>query len=379
MRRKTCNFNALIASVSKDEFVEYYFSHSRKETEAYFNIGSTVFTKFMKYYNIVKPKDLINTIRSETNFEKYGVNNQFQRVEYIKDAYIEHNGSLEAHYKKAVATQKERALAKGFNSLSQTPEVKEKRKATIQAKYGCNYYFQSDAFKKQASSTKENRYGDSKYHNIEKMKATNLAKYGVEYNFASDDDSINGRGTYFKKLKDPEFKERVVTKRRDTCIERYGEDYYFNQVQLMMDSLLTKADSKVNDAVAAHLLELGVPFTKEFRINNFFYDFKLGKYLIEINPYATHNTSWSPFNTQINENYHRIKSINAKDNGYICIHIWDWINLDAVLYHINNKTLTVTDTGKPIKHIFDTKTLELTNKETDSTVIIYDDGFCLNI
>jgi len=49
--------------------------------------------------------------------------------------------------------------------------------------------------------------------------------------------------------------------------------------------------------------------------------------------------------------------------------------IEPILYHILEKDLDIVDTGKPVKHIYDTKNKCLTNKESENTVIIYDDGF----
>ena len=91
----------------------------------------------------------------------------------------------------------------------------------------------------------------------------------------------------------------------------------------MIDSISSKANSKVNSAFMHHLVTLGLPFEKEFKLGNYIYDFKLGKYLIELDPYATHNSSWGIFGNPKAYDYHRKKSLNALANGYKCIHIFD--------------------------------------------------------
>ena len=105
-------FDKVIANVSKECFTEYYFSHSSKETQEHFNIGSTVFARIRDYYGIKKPSNLINDVRCKTNMEKYGVQNIFQDTERINNAYIKKDGSLENHYKKCTNIQKESILEK---------------------------------------------------------------------------------------------------------------------------------------------------------------------------------------------------------------------------------------------------------------------------
>lgn len=239
-RRKTIRFDQLLKTVTKEEFENFYFSHSRIDTEEHFNIGSKVFTKFVKHYEIVKPKKLSN---SKTNVRRYD--------------------------------------------------------------------------------------------------------------------------------------KSVFPEQKQSCVDHF-EDYYIQQVKKMVNSLNNNLQNHINNTIAAYLVSKAIPFKREFQVGSYTYDFKLGKYLLEINPSATHNI-WSLSGSSLTTDYHRNKTLNAQNNDFICIHVWDWLNLDAILYHIIVKDLTIMDTGAPVKHIFNMKTKELTNIETDDTVVIYDDGFCLNI
>ena len=207
------------------------------------------------------------------------------------------------------------------------------------------------------------------------MRVTNLQKFGYEYNFASDDEIINGRGTYHSMLKDPEYKKQIAVKKSATCKQKYGEDYYTEQVKKMIASIASKANSTYNTRFASFIMSYGIPFDREFSIGKYFYDFKLGKYLLEVNPYPTHNATWGIFGEPKAEDYHRKKTINALDNGYTCIHIFDWTNATDILYNIVNKQIDIMDTGSPKKYIFDTKLNNLVDTESENTVIIYDDGF----
>ena len=61
-------------------------------------------------------------------------------------------------------------------------------------------------------ATKEEKYGDSGYNNIEKIKETNLNKYGVE--------NISQASVYKDNI------ESIREKAKETCIEKYGTEYY---------------------------------------------------------------------------------------------------------------------------------------------------------
>lgn len=368
-------FHRTLQSISKQQFIDYYFSHSRKETQSHFNIGNTVFDKFMKYYNIVKPKELINAVREETNTNIYGVANQFQRVEHLKESYINVCGSIENHKKKCVNAFKKSVIEKYGDVGGASRAGLNTRKALCKSIYDADYYVQSDDFKNKSSATKEIKYNDKGYHNINKMIQTNLERYGVKYNFSSDNCTINGRGTYHDMLKDEEYKNAVNSKRTATCKEKYGEDFYLNRVKQMIETLSSRSHSKTNKEFKSYLLSLGIPFETEFNIGKYFYDFKLGKYLLEIDPYSTHNTTWGVFNNPKSADYHRLKTLNAFNNNYTCLHIFDWTNVNELIYNIVNKNITIEDTSVTKKYIYDTRQKKVVDTESNDTVVIYDDGF----
>lgn len=91
------------------------------------------------------------------------------------------------------------------------------------------------------------------------------------------------------------------------------------------------ANSKPNLNFKSLLEQNDIEFSREFRLENFSYDFKVGNNLIEINPTATHNSTWSPFGTPLERDYHLEKRECAVRNNFNLICIWDWDNLDKVI------------------------------------------------
>lgn len=111
----------------------------------------------------------------------------------------------------------------------------------------------------------------------------------------------------------------------------------------------------------------------------FFYDFKIDKYLIEIDPWITHNSS-----AEYNKNYsvkdkyyHQQKSIVAKEHGYICFHIFDWINMQDIIDIILSQVDFDIQIQEPTLHIYDYKNNKIVNEANKTSVFIYDDGFIL--
>lgn len=369
--------------ITKEEFEEYYKIHTKPDTWEHFNMSVPVFDAFIKFHNIIKTKDDINATRVQTTLQLYGVENVSQSDE-VKTNTIRNvtskYGSHEAFISYQKTRQRESIIERYGSTSGHFWAGNEKRKNTCLERYGVESYFSSDVAIDKIRRTKLEKYGDSGYHNMEKMKETMLKRYGVEYNIASDNPEINGRGTYHKKLKeDPEFKQSVIAKRVNTCKTLYGEDYYIQQVRKALKAVSSHGNSNVNKYFAAYLLSCGIPFEKEVAVGNFVYDFALGKSLIELDPYATHNCSWGIFGDPKDKEYHRNKTLNAIKNGYQCYHIFDWCDYRTLIYSIINKKCHKIDTGLPKMFIFDTKTKELVSEENNDTVVIYDDGFEVTI
>lgn len=114
-------------------------------------------------------------------------------------------------------------------------------------------------------------------------------------------------------------------------------------------------------------------FKRKFR-----FDFKVGDYLIEIDPFITHNSS-KIFTKKYGVRdvyYHQLKSKIAFEHGLTCIHIFDWIDIDYVIDTIlkGKIQLKIKDFEQPRKYIYNYKQNKLVKKEGGDTVIIYDDG-----
>jgi len=119
-----------------------------------------------------------------------------------------------------------------------------------------------------------------------------------------------------------------LEKARQTCLERYGVNWACQR----QEARLKGQNSTTNLAFEEKLKALNIEYSREFPINSYSYDFKAGKYLIELDPYATHNSTWGiRGNKEKPYTYHKDKSTLAADNGYFCIHIFDWDDQDKIL------------------------------------------------
>lgn len=114
---------------------------------------------------------------------------------------------------------------------------------------------------------------------------------------------------------------------------KYG--FYWNCLlpQCMTAIGSKSCHTKPNELFAKLLDDNNISYTREFVINHKSYDFKINNILIEINPFATHNSTWSIFNKSkgIDKSYHFNKSQLANSNNYRCIHVFDWDNPKKII------------------------------------------------
>ena len=281
----------------------------------------------------------------ETFLKKYGVDNPAKSKEVL------------------VKIQKTNLDRYGVECSAQSEVVKEKIKATNLKKYGVEYSFQAEEVKDKIKATSLERYGvdnpsksdviknrivESNRKNLGvdypmqskevmgKSRITSLEKYGTEYPNQSDivkskiDASTLEHYGVNRACKLDEFKQKIV----DTNRERYGVDY----TCLIYSGKLKGNDSSYNRSFAELLDINNIIYEREFLLQKYSYDFKVGNTLIEVDPAATHNTYFSPYgDNRIDVNYHRDKTRLAKDNGYNVIHIFEWDDINKVVQLLKNR------------------------------------------
>lgn len=167
-------------------------------------------------------------------------------------------------------------------------------------------YFDCHKSKKQAAklswATKYEIYPSDNINNWQKGQQTRITNYGTL---------------------EESYKQGLI-KQKQTMVERYGVEN-----PLCLDYLSThrkKKFTKPNNQFAKILDNNGIKYEREFVLETKSYDFKVGNFLIEINPTVTHNTYYIPYGNKngLDENYHKIKTDLANKYNYRCIHVWDW-------------------------------------------------------
>ena len=333
-RYGTTNGKVLKPKVDKPKKEKKVKSPKIKDTRKghYYNNG--VITRKIKEgdaipYGFVKGMLLSDELKQkrsskakETFLKKYGVDNPAKSKEVLAKM---HKTNLEKY---------------GVEYSAQADVVKEKVKKTNLERYGVEYSFQADLVKGKIKATNLDRYGvDYPMQSKEVMGksiTTSLEKYGTEY--PNQSDIVKGKieATTLEHYgvnrvcKLDEFKQKVV----DTNRERYGVDY----TCLIYSGKLKGNDSSYNRSFAKLLDDVGIVYEREFLLEKYSYDFRVGNTLIEINPTATHNTHFNPYGkNRIDVNYHRDKSELARDSGYHVIHVFDWDDTDKVVQLLKDR------------------------------------------
>lgn len=356
-RYGTTNGKVLKPKVDKPKKEKKVKSPKIKDTRKghYYNNG--VITRKIKEgdaipYGFVKGMLLSDELKQkrsskakETFLKKYGVDNP-------------------AKSKEVLAKMQKTNLEKyGVEYSAQADVVKEKVKKTNLERYGVEYSFQADLVKDKIKATNLDRYGvdnpsksdvikskivKSNRKNLgvdypmqskevmDKSRVTSLEKYGTEYPNQSDIVKSKIEATTLEHYgvnrvcKLDEFKQKVV----ETNRERYGVDY----TCLIYSGKLKGNDSSYNRSFAELLDSNNITYEREFLLQKYSYDFKVGDTLIEINPTATHNTHFNPYGkNRIDTNYHRDKSELARDSGYHVIHVFDWDDTDKVVQLLKDR------------------------------------------
>lgn len=279
---------------------------------------------FLKKYGVDNPaksKEVLAKIQ-KANLERYG-------VEYSAQSDIVKGKVKTTNLKKY-----------GVEYSFQAEEVKEKIKATNLERYGVDNPSKSDIIKDRiVESNRKNLGVDYPMQSkevMDKSRVTSLQKYGTEYPNQSEivkqhirESNIEKYGVEHPAQSDMVKRQTIITNR-----ERYGVDY----TCLIYQGKLVGNDSTYNRSFAKLLDSNNIPYEREFLLQKYSYDFKVGNILIEINPTATHNTHFSPYGKcRIGKTYHKDKSKLAFDNGYHVIHIFDWDDIDKIIHLLKDR------------------------------------------
>ena len=258
-----------------------------------------------------------------------------KKIEVDKDLlykyYIEENYNIqETADLMGISSRTIQRAIKNYGFNKDNKQIQKQRKEALLEKYGVENTYQLDSSKEKSKQTKLERYGDENYNNCKKHTKTLYSIYGVTSPALLDKskESLMIHYGVSSPMKSKEIKNKV----KDTMMKRYGVPYYF------LSNRNGYTISKINKNFSNLLNNSNIENELEFVIDRKSYDLHIlnSNILIEINPTYTHNSTLSCWFNNYNKpplvnTYHIEKTKLALDNGYRCIHIWDWDNIDKII------------------------------------------------
>ncbi len=213
------------------------------------------------YNNLLPDSELLckKCLYKKTNLEKYGVENVSQSSEIKekkKTVYLEHLGVESPLQSEEIKEKiKQTNLEKyGVENVSQSKEIRDKAKQTNLEKYGVENVSQFEEIKEKKKNTCLEHFGvENSLQSTEirdKAKQTSLEKYGVEYPSQSSEIKEKKKNTCLEHfgvespLQSNEIKEKV----KQTNLEKYGAEHHMLNDEIsskVSRSLYTSFEEKI--------------------------------------------------------------------------------------------------------------------------------------
>ena len=270
--------------------LQYYEveNHTHEETAKHFEISVPYLFRLLREYNINKSKEAHTIKIKESKLSLYGDENYNNRLK-AEETTLEKYGVKNVSQADFVREK----ISNSWKTSDSRKNMHSRFLKTIIEKYGSLDVYYAQKYQKTSETTYQ-RYG---VDNAAKLEST---------------------------------KEKIAKSLKETFLDKYGVECYWQTPDCKKS--FASVHSSYNDAFANLLEEYHINYEREFSISRYSYDFKVGNILIEINPFATHNSTWSPFgNAPKDKNYHQDKTKIAIENGYRCINVWDWDNIDKIV------------------------------------------------
>jgi len=289
-------------------------------------------------YNLARPE--VRAAAAESNLKKYGHENPFGSKiiqKQISKTNLQRYGAENPFASEKIkSAMRIDCLDKhGVDWHSKRPEVVTRATETNLLRYGVKRPLQNKEILLKLQNTCLEKYGKSHSFNIEKTKKFYLARYGVVNNSCLSDWWEKCKATNLERygaecwMATDEGKQNL----RKVLLDRYGVTNTF-LLPHAKPSPKTQSKTNVRFSTKYNITEM------EFKIGQKSYDFRLGQTLLELNPTVTHNSHFSIFDKNSNgleKNYHLDKTKLATNNGFKCIHIWDWDNQDKIIHLVNKQ------------------------------------------
>lgn len=279
-------------------------NYSRANAAKYFCVSENVIAKHLKEYGL----------------------NKFQEKKVDKDElfdyYITKKHTLEetCKYFNLSKTCLCGKLKKYHIKKSICDVTKKDRKIYIDKEKAINFYIDSNM----TLSETARKLGCSY-----KVLIRRLQEYGIKKDTKKRYENVSESCLKNNGVKSPAQVQEIKEKMAKTNMERYGVPYACMREEYHR---FKGSDSQFNLNFEKKLQSLGIEYEREFALDKYLYDFKVGNKLIELDPTVTHNSTKGIYNSEPKDkSYHLLKSKVARDNDFHCIHIFEWDNEDKII------------------------------------------------
>ncbi len=249
-------------------------------------------------------------------------------------------------------------------------ELGRRQRKTLNEKYGVDYYPQHSEFVSKQKNTKQKKYGDpnynnvnkslktkkllyghTNYNNVEKQKNTCLVKYGVD-NYSKSEEYVQKlKYEYVEKYSDvniTDVKDYYVTIKCDVCnSESEMTKQLLYERHKRKQIICTECNPVGFSSRSSHEKELcdildrlGINYQTNVKLNGIEYDVCIEdfKLLIEINGLYWHSDLFKGVDFHLN------KTKNANNLGYKLIHVFEdeWLYRKEIVLSIISNKLNIT-------------------------------------
>lgn len=380
-------YRDLLSKISRNTFYQMYIVEnlSLKVIAEHFNITVPQLESVQYYYRLIKPTKNNYKIRKlleeidEATFvaDRKILTSTEMKLKYGISAHLLQKLSL--YYNCDLTSEDVQRLAlRGISkqSFEDKQHNVEKCNNSKILHYGSLEQCYRVSSEKQRQ-TKLCRYGSATYNNRPKSIETCNKLYGANSSASCPQVIAKSKATRIKNAGSLKASYQTGRERQqNTLLCKYGVDTYLLHPECR-NKIKHVKNSKVNNRVLDKILSLGfADVEQEFALGRKFYDFRLGEYLLEVNPVFTHNTTYSVHSSVgLDKYYHQNKSIVAQSYGFRCIHLWDWDVVEEVLNNIIQKKYSKTVVfEEPRMYIYNVKENKLTDEMTSDCCVLYDDG-----
>lgn len=305
-------------------------------------------------------KECWKILKERTCIEKYGVSDPGNQLKEFQDKRKQTCLERYGVENPAQAEVSRKKIHEHFDSMTDEDwnDIVTRRKQTCIDKYGVDNPLKSAEVRDQIKKTNLERYGHvcSVWGEEPRKKAneTIISKWGSEYGYASDPDILTKRRqTCIEKYgvvsysSTKEFRDRF----KNTMLGRYGVDHPMHSQQIVEKVKNSTISSQgifpawfkeeyMNKQQAHHsvrvsktqldmynrLLSAGLECELEKQVGTKFFDIFIPSLniLIEVDPSYTHSQQDNGYHWTVSPNYHLEKTKLGSENGYRCIHVFDW-------------------------------------------------------